>query len=174
MSPKISPTPKDHAMTRWMNTACVLALMVLPLAASPTRAPTPRTPRAHATAMGCAINFKAHNNGRYWIAVSRDSQVKTRTGLWKKLGVSVWIRPGSTVHWTYNLTFGCNASRKWRLLLKQFSSYKGSLRSRAYACAFREDVYSADRAGYWSSHCSLTKAGPLTDEDVGDLNRFFQ
>jgi hypothetical protein len=133
--------------------------------------------------MGCTVSFKAHNaSSRYWTAISRDSQVRIKGGWWKKLGTSVWIGPGQTKHWSYNLSIGCKPSREFRLLVKRFTAYHGSQIGSSYACwpysnvpddVFPTDSYLATSRSWRAdcTHISFFVQGAL---DVGDLNRFFQ
>ena len=105
--------------------------------------------------MGCKISVSARNEGGQTVAISRDSQVRIDIGgVWKKLGTSVWINPGQTSQWTYDLDFGCKSLRHWRFLVKQFDSNKNSLGDHWYY--------------YGNNHA--TNAVSLT---LGDLNRFF-
>lgn len=117
-------------MTRWMPTASIAALIV-PVAIGAHRMPAqPSSPaplgsitvNATPTAHGCAITFKAHNNGGYKIAISKYSKVRVGKLPWKDLGQTVWVSPHSGATWTYDLSFGCNYARTFRMLLKQFRS----------------------------------------------------
>ena len=113
--------------------------------------------------MGCTINVKATNKGRRKTAISRDSQVKTRNGIWKKLGKSVWISPGQTASWTYKLDFGCNNDRIYRFLVKQFDSSNNLLGERWH---YHEGRFKYN--GKWRYRFIRD-----VSFDLGDLNRFF-
>ena len=125
---------------------------------------SPTRPGAEGSQVGCTINVRASNKGRYKTAISRDSQVKLRNGTWKKLNKSVWIGPGQTVPWTYNLDFGCNNDRTYRFLVKRFDSSNNLLGEQwhYHPARFR------NRNGQWSYSYSRD-----VSLDIGDLNRFF-
>jgi hypothetical protein len=112
------------------------------------------------TPFGCRINVQAMNKGTRRVAISRDSQVKAGTiggafGIWAKLDVSVWISPGATARWTYNLDLGCSINRQFRFYVKQFDASDRML------------------ADYWYYYPGETGATKETSLNLGDLNRFF-
>jgi hypothetical protein len=111
------------------------------------------------TPYGCKVNVTATNAGTQRTAISRDSQVRSFVGLlagpWKKLGKSVWISPGQTGRWYYDLDFSCDADRGYRFLVKKFDKYDRLL------------------GEFWFSYPETVERTRATSLDLGNLNRFF-
>ncbi len=109
---------------------------------------------------GCTVNVSAVNHGDQRTAISRDSEVRSYVGVfagpWKKLGQSVWINPGQTARWHYDLTFGCNDPREYRFVVKKFDSKDTVLGEHTYR-------YPANPQ----------QATVSVSFSLGDLNRFF-
>lgn len=151
-------------MSRWMSTAAIAALMVLPLDPAAVLAPSRTPPRPAVTARGCLITVTAWNKGTRQVAISRDSQVRKTVGVfmgpWAKLGLSEWIQPGQKRSWTYNLAFGCKTSRQYRFIVKQFDSHKNLLSTSHFYYPYGAP-----------NHACCT---PSESFSIGDLNRFFE
>ncbi len=111
---------------------------------------------------GCKISVSATNKGSLRAAISRDSQVRSYAGSlagpWKKLDQSVWINPGQTAHWVYDLTFGCNAHRQYRFVVKQFDANTNLTGTVTFYYPDKDQGGIATLAESFS---------------LGDLNRFF-
>ncbi len=69
---------------------------------------------AHA---GCKIEIDVKNDTGHTISVDwRDSKVKIKNGVWKKLGTnSQTIKKDKTKSHSYNATFGCNKQRQYKI-----------------------------------------------------------
>lgn len=152
-----------------MVSALLLAFVPGVMAAAPVGPDRPTAPSepaarpgilAELAEYGCRINVKALNKGSQKTAISRDSQVRSGDiaktfGAWRKLNKSVWIDPGQTGAWYYDMDFGCNIGRGYRFVVKRFDAKDNLL---------GEYVY------YYPSQGGHTAAIEL---DLGDLNRFF-
>lgn len=66
---------------------------------------------------GCKITVKVKNDKNKDIVVDwRDSKVKIKGGIWKKLGTnSQTIPKGKTKSHSYNATFGCGKKRQYKV-----------------------------------------------------------
>jgi hypothetical protein len=124
----------------------------------------PGTPPAIAitaedTPYGCKVNVTATNSGSQRTAISRDSQVRSFAGVlagpWKKLDKSIWISPGQTARWYYDLTFSCSDGRSYRFLVKQFD---------------KDDRLLGE---VWYAYPEVEGRTKSTSLDLGNLNRFF-
>ncbi|MEZ4588182.1 MAG: hypothetical protein R2909_17530 [Gemmatimonadales bacterium] len=77
-----------------------------------------------AAAHGCTITVSAHNSSELRAVVSRDSEVRSRSGRdwssWTKLGEAIWVGPGAKRSWTYEVPAGCGVAHHYRFLVKQF------------------------------------------------------
>jgi hypothetical protein len=150
-------------MNRWLSTAWIAAV-ALPIALIPAASTgSPAAPVPEATPAGCLVTFKAHNNGRQQVAISRDSQVRARSNTlslpWKKLGLSEWIQPGQTRSWTYNLDLGCKVTRQYRFIVKKFDANRNLLSTVNF---------------YWPvAQNGVPYFTQYTRIDLGDLNRYF-
>jgi len=121
---------------------------------------------ADGAAVNCKINVKATNSGTRTVAISRDSQVRSCIwgcggfGPWKQLDQSIWIDPGQTRNWTYDLTFRCDVGRQYRFLVKQFDSQRKLLNQIWY---------------YHPNYGVTTDYGVTTSKslDLGNLSRLF-
>jgi hypothetical protein len=114
---------------------------------------------AEDTPFGCKVNVSATNSGSQRTAISRDSQVRSFAGLlagpWKKLDKSVWIRPGQTARWYYDLTFSCQDDRGYRFLVKKFD---------------KDDRLLGE---VWYAYPEVTQRTRSTSLELGNLDRFF-
>ncbi|MGE0556444.1 MAG: hypothetical protein AB7R55_23710 [Gemmatimonadales bacterium] len=102
-----------------------LALLLATLAPLPDQGTVGHGDRAiGAAARGCTITVSAHNSSDLRAVVSRDSEVRSRTGRdwtdWTKLGEAIWIGPGTRRSWTYDVPAGCGVAHHYRFLVKQF------------------------------------------------------
>lgn len=102
-----------------------LALLLATLAPLPDHGTiSPGERGTGATARGCTITITAHNSSELRAVVSRDSEVRSRTGRawspWTKLGEAIWVGPGARRSWTYDVPAGCGVAHHYRFLVKQF------------------------------------------------------
>jgi hypothetical protein len=148
-------------MTRWTGTVWI-AVALVPLALTPgSSARTSDVTAPRAAEAGCLVTFKAHNNGKLQVAISRDSQVRRRAAPnpWKKLGLSEWIQPGQTRSWTYNLDLGCKVDRQYRFIVKKFDANRNLLSTINFYWPVLGNGYR-----WWTRETSM---------ELGDLDRFF-